>query len=305
MQRISRAVLRALVVAALGCAANASAEPGYVGDAACVACHEDAAKGFSHTVHGKLFTTTGRLETMRQGCEGCHGPGSAHVDAGGGKGVGGMIQFGSEDPAEIERENAVCMACHRGGERLHWDGSMHPMRGVSCSGCHDVMKNESPRYLLSHASTTATCGECHLIQKAQMLRYGHMPLRSGTLPDRDGKMGCTSCHNPHGTVSEALLRYNSVNEACYTCHADKRGPFLWEHAPVLENCLNCHDPHGSPRENMLKLAPPRLCETCHDPTRHPTDPRLPTNKFVIGSGCVQCHLNIHGSNHPSGRVLTR
>ncbi len=78
-----------------------------------------------------------------------------------------------------------------------------------------------------------------------MLRSSHMPMR-------EGKIVCTDCHNPHGSYSEKLLRANSVNENCYTCHAEKRGPFLWEHAPVRENCLNCHDPHGSINEYLLK-----------------------------------------------------
>ena len=72
-------------------------------------------------------------------------------------------------------------------------------------------------------------------------------------------MDCGSCHNPHGTVSDALIAANSINESCYSCHAEKRGPFLWEHAPVNENCLNCHVPHGSIRPNMLKLPGARLC----------------------------------------------
>jgi len=304
MRRLVR-LLGIAAVASLARVAVAGAEPQYVGDTVCFACHEDASKQFAHTVHGKLFTPSGQLEAMRHGCEGCHGPGSAHVEAGGGKGVGGMIQFGSRDPSEIQRENAVCLQCHSMGERIHWDGSTHQLRDVSCASCHDVMKLESLHNLLSGPNELATCGQCHLIQKAQTQRYGHMPVRDGTIPDRDAKMSCTSCHNPHGTVAEALLRQNTINDTCYTCHADKRGPFLWNHPPVLENCLNCHDPHGSPREFMLRLSPPRLCQTCHDPTRHPTDPRLPTSQFVIGSGCMQCHVNIHGSNHPSGMAFTR
>ena len=71
-----------------------------------------------------------------------------------------------------------------------------------------------------------------------MFRSSHMPLR-------EGKIICSDCHNPHGSVTEALLKKNSINDTCYTCHAEKRGPFLFEHAPVRENCDNCHDPHGT------------------------------------------------------------
>jgi len=277
----------------------------YVGDAACTACHDTLEAPYARTVHGKLFRSDARNEAMRHGCEGCHGPGSAHVDSDGAKDAAGLISFRGANDAAIERENGVCLGCHVGGDRLHWDGSVHEARDVACTSCHTVMHAVSDRNLLSKSSESQTCAQCHLIQSAKTMRYGHMPLREGTIPDRDGKMGCTSCHAPHGSVTESLLAQHTINEGCYGCHADKRGPFLWEHAPVPENCLNCHDPHGSPRESMLRMSPPRLCQSCHDPARHPTDPRLPTHQFVIGSGCLQCHVNIHGSNHPSGFGLTR
>jgi DmsE family decaheme c-type cytochrome len=129
------------------------------------------------------------------------------------------------------------------------------------------------------------------------------------MPLREGKMTCSSCHNPHGTVTPALLKENSTNETCYACHAEKRGPFLWEHPPVTENCTNCHDPHGSNHERMLKVAKPRLCQQCHIETLHPTRPfgrdTAASLKFVLGRSCSNCHVNIHGSNHPSGSAFTR
>ena len=68
-----------------------------------------------------------------------------------------------------------------------------------------------------------TCGTCHLQKRAQQMRSSHMPLR-------EGKLSCRSGHNPHGTVSQALRKEASPNETCYRCHAERRGPFLWEHA---------------------------------------------------------------------------
>src|SRR5438132_9467247 len=50
------------------------------------------------------------------------------------------------------------------------------------------------------------------------------------------KVGCTSCHNPHGGEGGKMLVDLTVNNVCYTCHAEKRGPFLWDHPPVRENC---------------------------------------------------------------------
>ncbi len=90
------------------------------------------------------------------------------------------------------------------------------------------------------------------------------------MPVREGAMQCTSCHNVHGSSNVRLLKAGTtIDESCQTCHADKRGPYLWEHAPVAESCVTCHDPHGSNNERMLVSKPPFLCQRCHVTSRHP------------------------------------
>lgn len=282
-------------------ASPAAQPPGYVGAETCKGCHEEAFDKFSHTRMGRLFLKQARSEKEAAGCEGCHGPGKAHADAGGGKGVGGMITFAKNDPTPVEKRNAVCMSCHTKGARIFWQGSAHESRDVACTNCHKLMEDVSPKAQLAKATVIETCGTCHLQKRAQQMRTSHMPLR-------EGKMDCTSCHNPHGTVTPSLLKEASANATCFTCHAEKRGPFLWTHPPVQENCANCHDPHGSNHENMLKVAKPRLCQQCHDESRHPTNTYgrdTGSLKFVKGRQCVSCHANIHGSNHPSGFAFTR
>ncbi|MFZ0353646.1 MAG: DmsE family decaheme c-type cytochrome, partial [Pseudolabrys sp.] len=187
----------------------------------------------------------GRIGKTQKGkfdCENCHGPGSAHVKAGGGRGVGGIISFRPEDQSRTAAENnAICLTCHERGERTYWNGSVHDTRGLMCTNCHTVMKQVSRKWQLRTAFQPDTCFQCHKDKRAQMFRASHMPLR-------EGKITCSDCHNPHGSFTEALLRENSVNDNCYKCHAEKRGPFLFEHAPVRENCLACHDAHGSTNE---------------------------------------------------------
>ncbi len=276
-----------------------SAPTEYAGTDVCLTCHEQVQHAFARTTHAKVFTEkNARTPLMLRGCEACHGPGKAHAEAGGDKGVGNLVTFRRETPEATARENAVCLTCHEKGRRVYWQGSPHEGRDIGCTSCHVVMRRASDRALLARAEETDVCAQCHLVRRSQTFRNAHMPLR-------EGKMTCTSCHNPHGTVTKALLPTDSPNDTCYRCHAEKRGPFLWEHAPVSENCLNCHDPHGTVRDKMLKLSLPRLCQQCHVETLHPTEARLPTNKFVIGRACVQCHANIHGSNHPSGFAFTR
>ena len=110
---------------------------------------------------------------------------------------------------------------------------------------------------MARQSISETCFQCHKQQRAEFRRRSHMPLP-------EGKLSCVDCHNPHGSATRSLLNADSVNDVCYTCHAEKRGPFLWEHAPVRESCVNCHQPHGSNHDKLLVGARPYLCQQCHN-----------------------------------------
>jgi DmsE family decaheme c-type cytochrome len=273
---------------------------GFVGAEVCKACHQPAWERFAPTKMGRLFLNHPRNAQEKLACEGCHGPGREHVEVAG-ENAGGMITFSRKDPTPVDQRNAVCLSCHTKGARLFWQGSPHDSREVACTGCHTVMQNVSAKSGLARATEIETCGTCHLERRAQQMRVSHMPLR-------EGKMTCTSCHNPHGTVTPALLKENSTNDTCYRCHAEKRGPFLWEHPPVTESCVNCHDPHGSNHEKMLKVSTFRLCQQCHIETRHPTNTfgrDTGSLKFVLGRQCSSCHVKIHGSNHPAGFDFSR
>ena len=271
---------------------------GYVGDAACRRCHKNYQRTYDKTIHARVFNEeNARTPLMKLGCEACHGPGKIHVESKKDE-LGDLLNFQAKTPEAMTRENDACLTCHEKDRHLYWKGSVHESQDVPCTGCHTLMEKRSERALLSKPTQMDTCGQCHLVRRAQTFRNAHMPLR-------EGKMSCSTCHNQHGSAGKAQLADNWPNETCYRCHADKRGPFLWEHLPATESCMGCHDPHGSTRPWMLKLSLPRLCQQCHVETLHPTEARLPTNKFAIGFACMQCHRNIHGSNHPSGFAFTR
>jgi DmsE family decaheme c-type cytochrome len=263
----------------------------YVGSKACAGCHVPYIEAFKKTTMGKLFVQ-GKLD-----CETCHGPASAHVKAGGGRGVGGIISFRVDDLSRSSKENnAICLGCHERGDRTHWSGSIHEVRDLSCSNCHTVMKNVSIRFNLKTAFEPDTCFQCHKDRQAQMYRQAHHPTR-------EGKIICTDCHNPHGSVTEALLKTDTINDTCYKCHAEKRGPFLFEHLPVRENCLNCHDPHGTNNEFMLKISRPRLCAECHG-VGHGLGSGFNAVQ-TVGRSCQNCHTEVHGTNSPSGPLHHR
>jgi DmsE family decaheme c-type cytochrome len=215
-----------------------------------------------------------------------------------GRSAGGIISFRKDDPGRrVEDNNAICLACHERGDRTYWSGSTHETRGLACSECHTVMRQVSLKANLKTKTELETCFQCHKDRRAQIFRSAHMPIR-------EGKVTCSNCHNPHGAVTEALLKENSVNDTCYKCHAEKRGPFLFEHAPVRENCLSCHDPHGSNTEYMLKVSRPRLCAECHG-FGHGGLASGPLSVETFARSCQNCHTAIHGSNSPSGALLQR
>ena len=150
-------------------------------------------------------------------------------------------------------------------------------------------------------------------------------MKTSHHPVREGKMSCASCHNPHDGAQPKMLKADSVNELCYQCHAEKRGPFLFEHAPVREDCVSCHEPHGTNHKRLLVQKLPNLCWNCHltgsghfgsgdnlstelgarvAPTGAPSGYPTANSRFVEKS-CKNCHTNLHGSNSPSGAYFVR
>lgn len=279
-----------------GKTSKAPVEAHFVGVKVCLTCHATQAAEFQKTLMGRI----GKTQKGKFDCENCHGPGSAHAKAGGGRGVGGIVSFRPNDLSRTaEENNGVCLACHEHGDRTLWQGSIHQTRGLMCTNCHTIMKAVSRKYQLKTEAQPDTCFQCHKDIRAKLSRSSHMPVL-------EGKLVCTNCHNPHGSYTEKLLKEATVNEVCFQCHAEKRGPFLWEHPPVVENCLNCHDPHGTINDNLLKWARPRLCQRCHNAANnHPANPRNPMSIFAVNSGCANCHSQIHGSNSPGGQFFHR
>jgi DmsE family decaheme c-type cytochrome len=315
-------VAAALLIAGLAFGARAEAQapkiPGatYVGSDTCKGCHEDQAKKMEHTPHGKLLgTQLSRGDLQPHGCEACHGPGSKHLEDQ--ANPANNLRFGKKSPLTAVDQNAVCLQCHSRGKQILWRGSPHESRDVTCVTCHSVHGPASEKGQLKLVKPDQydsrgqlldkvqydLCGQCHQVRVMQFSRSSHMPLAAR---GEAGSLVCTSCHNPHGSTTEHLVKAVSINELCTSCHAAKRGPFLWEHPPVLESCLNCHQAHGSNLQTLLRMQIPRLCQQCHANSGHNNSLYIPaTSARAYNRGCVNCHLNIHGSNHPSGIDFTR
>src|SRR5215467_3116725 len=232
-----------------------AAKPGpatYVGNEICKACHPTQFEKFSQTMMGKIFLYNARNEEEKRACESCHGPGSNHVAAGGGRGVGGLITFRKDSGESAKVQNEACLGCHQRGVQTYWAASPHAGRGLTCVTCHTLMEKTSDRYQLvkvgektpffNRRAEIEVCGQCHLQRQAQLYRSSHMPLS-------EGKLVCTNCHNPHGTVNDRLLKVTDPR-LCTQCHMSVQHPVNPRPPTSVfffnRSCTNCHSQiHGS------------------------------------------------------------
>ena len=288
-------------------AADAPKDLALRGDAKCTRCHDESEQypvlAIGKTRHGTR--ADGRTPT----CTSCHGESDRHINKP--EGVKERprpdVVFIGNAKSPAAARNASCLSCHAGdAKRSHWAGSQHANADVACSSCHQVHTGHDN--VRDKVTQPDVCFACHKEQRTQVNKPSHHPVP-------EGKMGCSDCHNPHGSVGPKLMKRDSVNETCYTCHMEKRGPFVHTHEPVAEDCGNCHNPHGTTAENLLKARPPFLCHQCHTPHggqvaqiagQGQTSALLSATtsgksgiNYTMARGCVNCHTQVHGTNNPS------
>jgi DmsE family decaheme c-type cytochrome len=267
----------------------------YAGSEVCKDCHEAQYNKFIGSIHGKKAIPGNPAN--REGCESCHGPGAQHVEKGGGRGVAIFAFSRKMDP---NTRDSKCLVCHGETRDLpFWNLSRHKTMQVTCDNCHSIHSPVQVKDFLK-AQEPDLCFGCHRNIRAQTNKQSHHPIR-------EGKIKCSSCHNPMGTANiKGMIKADSVNDLCYKCHTEKRGPYAFEHPPVPENCLNCHEIHGSNHTKLLVRKVPFICQSCHTATGHPSRPHTNfhsfggpatanKNKFFARS-CLNCHGNIHGSS---------
>jgi DmsE family decaheme c-type cytochrome len=283
-----------LILATALAAAHPPALATPAGAEACVECHQAAVVGFAGNVHARLRPF--EVGTASTGCSSCHGDAAKHLESGD---ATTMKHFGDDDKAD----STICLDCHGNRHASEWGASVHATE-VGCTSCHSV-----------HTAVRAesTCDSCHADVRALMVAPSHHPVK-------EGKMACASCHDVHAANPGALKTTERTNDLCTTCHTAQEGPFIFEHAPVVEDCLTCHNPHGSVANNLLLANEPFLCLQCHEFHFHTGLGTEDATNITIGgkpypnvmgeygyqrgfaTKCTQCHTAVHGSDLPSQTV---
>lgn len=200
----------------------------YVGTQACASCHEDKAKKFEATTHGRIFIKDKEAE---HSCELCHGMGSIHADKLGEKGT-------------ITKEDyKACGACHA-KEKMNFSLQYHhpvPEGRMNCSSCHDIHGSATKRPSVKQENEN--CLSCHQQFKGPYV-FEHSAMEDG----------CKVCHSPHGSINPKMLTEQDYN-LCLKCHYSalqyqKVGHYAHKRAlnpgKFGAKCTGCHrGSHGS------------------------------------------------------------
>ena len=276
-----------------------------------------AAQGVGLTRHNLSISGPGPVKSkgVTQVCVFCHTP---HKTPGGMKGAAlwghkPSVQtydiYGSSTldalPGQPTGKSILCLSCHDGTVAI---GALkkkpHPGKAT------DAMLNK-PINPASRGNLGTDLSDDHPIS---FIYDSMLAINDGQLLDpsqikplqlEDGKVECTTCHDPHEKDIQPFLRVSTLyGQLCTTCHnmagwtlsshatstatwnkigispwANRRE--AWQGANVAQNsCLNCHTPHtaGTPIR-LQKAAEENTCYSCHNGNTARTDIETDSSKI--------------------------
>ena len=188
-------------------------------------------------------------------------------------------------PGQPDGASILCLSCHDGttalGNVLSRTADISFSGGVSSMppGASNFSTDLADDHPISFDYTTGL-----------VAADGQLKDPTAIIPPvslHNGRMQCTSCHDPHRNLSnDFLVLTKQFSELCFSCHDrdywsfsthststatwNGNGSDPWPHSDYLnvaENaCESCHRPHnaGNPRRLLNELAEENNCLPCHN-----------------------------------------
>ena len=236
----------------------------------CISCHTTAGSiGFTAASH--QYDTT--WVDAGAGCESCHGPGAAHVEAAtAGRGAEGILNPAGLSPRQSME---ICASCHALSFpfETRWGGNAPYRAGDDWNQAFLPLlrpAEQGPYAALAHVDRRPAAG---------VMAYQGLEQSACFL---DGGATCSTCHNAHGGGEHLLKGAASGTELCAGCHAQvvAAGEEHSRHTAGRPGsaCVDCHMPPA------VEALGTRLAS-------HAIDVPLPINnvEFGIPDACTSCH----------------
>lgn len=207
----------------------------------CIFCHSGRSRPVAE-LDGKYNQPA--FTQLAIGCENCHGPGSAHVEA---MNQGETYAKGKDptivNPADLKPRlaNDICMSCHQTGDtRFFQPGKTY------ADFRPGTPLNRVLAILMVPPTRENPPSEDHVEHYYSMILS--KCYRASAANPNGEQMRCITCHDPHIQPAgiEAAEFYNS---RCLTCHtgksckasAEARAQTVSATTPA-DNCIGCHMP---------------------------------------------------------------
>ena len=226
----------------------------------CLYCHTDGANAKSGTMN-QFHDPIVRAHAI--GCERCHGPGKTHIES-----VQSDTHLASEtivNPADLNPElrEAVCQQCHLSG-------------AIRILKPHRNFNDYRPGEPLHETYSTFTIKQ----DGKEFVGHVEQMYESRCFQDSNGRLGCTSCHDPHSlpTPDQKLSFYRDRCVGCHSSEAGQVGCSLDLEQRTTQspqdNCVQCHMPD----------LPTEIRHAAVTDHTVPRVPRTHTNTPIAGTG---------------------
>lgn len=171
-------------------------------------------------------------------CQRCHGPGGKHAQLAKTDGVSPeRVRNAIVNPSRLsaQRQMEVCMQCHLETTSFPLPNSIQRYERGPFS-YRPGQPLSAFMLFFDHATGKGRDDKFEIVNAAYRLR------RSACFIQSNGKLLCTTCHNPHDSSKreQGLQRYNAVCRECHGSSFDKR--VASGSHPRTADCVDCHMP---------------------------------------------------------------